>query len=100
MGIACPVVKPESLCGTQVHGLCITRQKRATVLQSSHPLSLPTLVNMHMCCFKGPLYPLFESDATVIHGILCTGDATEIQKLPSPLGINRYPGYPGRSPTG
>lgn len=54
--------------------LCITRWKTATVLYSSPPLSLPALLDPHMCRSKGPLHPLFESDAIVMHGILCTED--------------------------
>ena len=61
--------------------LCITGQKRATVLYSSPPLSLPALPDLHMCHSKGPLHPLFESDATVMHGILCTGTSLVNSRL-------------------
>lgn len=63
--------------------LCITRQKRATILYSSPPLSLPALLDLHMCCSKGPLHPLFERDAVVMRRILSTEDV--IGELPLDL---------------
>lgn len=89
MGIASLFEMPQFLCGIQAVHALYHKTEKGTALCSSPPLSLSTLLDLLTYCSKGSLHPLFESNAIVMHGILCNEDV--IGELPFELQqLQRY----------